>query len=102
MAITGFAKGNDIHWDLKIEPKDTAGLISNGVNCYEGPEVTDKPTNSGKFKPDTTYTFAITLDAMENYELGEGTLTYTINGGEETTTPIVEKNDFGTPYYQQS
>ena len=100
VAITGFAKGNDIHWDLKIEPKDTAGLISNGVNCYEGPEVTDKPTNSGKFKPDTTYTFAITLDAMENYELGEGTLTYTINGGEETTTPIVEKNDFGTPYYQ--
>ena len=100
VAITGFAKGNDIHWDLKIEPKDTAGLISNGVNCYEGPEVTDKSTNSGKFKPDTTYTFAITLDAMENYELGEGTLTYTINGGEETTTPIVEKNDFGTPYYQ--
>ena len=100
VAITGFAKGNDIHWDLKIEPKDTAGLISNGVNCYEGPEVTDKPTNSGKFKPDTTYTFAITLDAMENYELGEGTLTYTINGGEETTTPIVEKNDFPTPYYQ--
>ena len=100
VAITGFAKGNDIHWDLKIEPKDTAGLISNGVNCYEGPGVTDKPTNSGKFKPDTTYTFAITLDAMENYELGEGTLTYTINGGEETTTPIVEKNDFGTPYYQ--
>lgn len=100
VAITGFAKGNDIHWDLKIEPKDTAGLISNGVNCYEGPGVTDKPTNSGKFKPDTIYTFAITLDAMENYELGEGTLTYTINGGEETTTPIVEKNDFGTPYYQ--
>ena len=100
VAITGFAKGNDIHWDLKIEPKDTAGLISNGVNCYEGPGVTDKPTNSGKFKPDTTYTFAITLDAMENYELGEGTLTYTINGGEETTTPIVEKNDFQTPYYQ--
>ena len=100
VAITGFAKGNDIHWDLKIEPKDTAGLISNGVNCYEGPEVTDKPTNSGKFKPDTTYTFAITLDAMENYELGEGTLTYTINGGEEMTTPIVEKNDFPTPYYQ--
>lgn len=100
VAITGFAKGNDIHWDLKIEPKDTAGLISNGVNCYEGPKVTDKPTNSGKFKPDTTYTFAITLDAMENYELGEGTLTYTINGGEEMTTPIVEKNDFATPYYQ--
>lgn len=100
VAITGFAKGNDIHWDLKIEPKDTAGLISNGVNCYEGPGVTDKPTNSGKFKPDTIYTFAITLDAMENYELGEGTLTYTINGGEEMTTPIVEKNDFPTPYYQ--
>ena len=100
VAITGFAKGNDIHWDLKIEPKDTAGLISNGVTCYEGPKVTDKPTNSGKFKPDTTYTFAITLDAMENYELGEGTLTYTINGGEEMTTPIVEKNDFATPYYQ--
>ena len=100
VAITGFAKGNDIHWDLKIEPKDTAGLISNGVNCYEGPKVTDKSTNSGKFKPDTTYTFAITLDAMENYELGEGTLTYTINGGEEMTTPIVEKNDFATPYYQ--
>lgn len=100
VAITGFAKGNDIHWDLKIEPKDTAGLISNGVNCYEGPKVTDKLTNSGKFKPDTTYTFAITLDAMENYELGEGTLTYTINGGEEMTTPIVEKNDFATPYYQ--
>ena len=100
VAITGFAKGNDINWDLKIEPKDTAGLISNGVNCYEGPKVTDKPTNSGKFKPDTTYTFAITLDAMENYELGEGTLTYTINGGEEMTTPIVEKNDFATPYYQ--
>lgn len=100
VAITGFAKGNDIHWDLKIEPKDTAGLISNDVNCYEGPGVTDKPTNSGKFKPDTIYTFAITLDAMENYELGEGTLTYTINGGEEMTTPIVEKNDFPTPYYQ--
>ena len=100
VAITGFAKGNDIHWDLKIEPKDTAGLISNGVNCYEGPGVTDKPTNSGKFKPDTIYTCAITLDAMENYELGEGTLTYTINGGEEMTTPIVEKNDFPTPYYQ--
>lgn len=100
VAITGFAKGNDIHWDLKIEPKDTAGLISNGVNCYEGPEVTDKPTNSGKFKPDTTYTLAITLNAMENYELGEGTLTYTINGGEEMTTQIVEKNDFPTPYYQ--
>lgn len=100
VAITGFAKGNDIHWDLKIEPKDTAGLISNRVNCYEGPGVTDKPTNSGKFKPDTIYTFAITLDAMENYELGEGTLTYTINGGEEMTTPIVEKNDFPTPYYQ--
>lgn len=100
VAITGFAKGNDIHWDLKIEPKDTAGLISNGVNCYEGSGVTDKPTNSGKFKPDTIYTFAITLDAMENYELGEGTLTYTINGGEEMTTPIVEKNDFPTPYYQ--
>lgn len=100
VAITGFAKGNDIHWDLKIEPKDTAGLISDGVNCYEGPKVTDKPTNSGKFKADMTYTFAITLDATENYELGEGTLTYTINGGEEMTTPIVEKNDFGTPYYQ--
>ena len=100
VAITGFAKGNDIHWDLKIEPKDTAGLISDGVNCYEGPKVTDKPTNSGKFKADMTYTFAITLDATENYELGEGTLTYTINGGEEMTTPIVEKNDFATPYYQ--
>ncbi|MFR2927087.1 MAG: S-layer homology domain-containing protein [Oscillospiraceae bacterium] len=100
VAITGFAKGNDIHWDLKIEPKDTAGLISDGVNCYEGPKVTDKPTNSGKFKADMTYTFAITLDATENYELGEGTLTYTINGGEEMTTPIVEKNDFPTPYYQ--
>lgn len=100
VAITGFAKGNDIHWDLKIEPKDTAGLISDGVNCYEGPKVTDKPTNSGKFKAGMTYTFAITLDATENYELGEGTLTYTINGGEEMTTPIVEKNDFGTPYYQ--
>ena len=100
VAITGFAKGNDIHSDLKIEPKDTAGLISDGVNCYEGPKVTDKPTNSGKFKADMTYTFAITLDATENYELGEGTLTYTINGGEEMTTPIVEKNDFGTPYYQ--
>lgn len=90
VAITGFAKGNDIHWDLKIEPKDTAGLISNGVICYEGPGVTDKPTNSGKFKPDTIYTFAITLDAMENYELGEGTLTYTINGGESLTADIVE------------
>ena len=100
VAITGFAKGNDIHGDLKIEPKDTAGLISDGVNCYEGPKVTDKPTNSGKFKADMTYTFAITLDATENYELGEGTLTYTINGGEEMTTPIVEKNDFPTPYYQ--
>ena len=100
VAITGFAKGNDIHWDLKIEPKDTAGLISNGVNCYEGPKVTDTPTNSGKFKADTTYTLAITLKATENYELGEGTLTYTINGGEEMTTPIVEKNDFQTPYYQ--
>ena len=100
VAITGFAKGNDIYWDLKIEPKDTAGLISNGVNCYEGPKVTDKPTNSGKFKADTPYTFAITLDATENYELGEGTLTYTINGGEEMTTQIVKKTDFPTPYYQ--
>ena len=99
VAITGFAKGNDIIWDLKIEPKDTAGLTSDGVTCYEGPGVTDRPV-TGKFKADMTYTLAITLDAMENYELGEGTLTYTINGGEEMTTPIVEKNDFQTPYYQ--
>ncbi len=97
--ITGFAKGNDIIWDLKIEPKDTAGLTSDGVTCYEGPGVTDRPV-TGKFKADMTYTLAITLDAKENYELGEGTLTYTINGGEEMTTPIVEKNDFQTPYYQ--
>ena len=99
VAITGFAKGNDIIWDLKIEPKDTAGLTSDGVTCYEGPGVTDRPV-TGKFKADMTYTLAITLDAMENYELGEGILTYTINGGEEMTTPIVEKNDLQTPYYQ--
>ena len=99
VAITGFVKGNDIFRDLKIEPKDTAGLTSDGVTCYEGPEVTDRPV-TGKFKAATTYTLAITLDAMDNYELGEGILTYTINGGEEMTTPIVEKNDFPTPYYQ--
>ena len=100
VAITGFVKGNDIFKDLKITT-DTVGMDTTpSVNCYEGTEVTDTPINTGKFKADTTYTFAITLYAAENYELGEGTLTYTINGGEEMTTEIVEKNDFQTPYYQ--
>ena len=98
--ITDFVKGKT-YFDMHVNTT-TPGLTV-GCIAYEGEGIDQNNQLKGGdvFKADTTYTIVITLTANANYVIDTTQkLTYTINGGEEMTTPIVEKNDFPTPYYQ--